>query len=121
MDYFENESGLDPAEIAQASPQGIDAARPSRRRSETEGSDVSDIGWLRRACRGRARGGTTAKQHDEVAAPHGAYPSAEDDNLPRCQWTARLYAWPCHPLFVGATGRSVAGSVARGAKAEGAE
>jgi hypothetical protein len=22
MDYFENESGLDPAEIAQASPQG---------------------------------------------------------------------------------------------------
>jgi hypothetical protein len=62
-------------------------------------SDVSDLCRLLRACRGRPRGGNTAKQHDEVAAPHGAYPSAEDDNLPRCQWTARLYAWSCHPLL----------------------
>jgi len=53
MDYFENESGLDPAEIAQASPQGIDAARPSRRRSETEVSDVSDLCRLLRARRDR--------------------------------------------------------------------
>jgi len=112
MDYFENESGLDPAEIAQASPQGIDAARPSRRRSETEVSDVSDLCRLLRACRGRPRGGNTAKQHDEVARRLMGL-------TPRPRTTIYHVVNGLRGFMRGRA--SVAGSVARGAKAEGAE
>jgi hypothetical protein len=70
MDYFENESGLDPAEIAQASPQGIDAVRPSRRRSETEVSDASDLCRLLRARRERPRRSAVNKR-DEIPSRHG--------------------------------------------------
>jgi hypothetical protein len=61
---------LDPAEVAQADPQGIDAARPSRRWSEAEVSDVSDLCRLLRARRDRPSDYRTNNNSDDIASSH---------------------------------------------------
>jgi hypothetical protein len=39
--------------------------------------------WLLRACRERPGCNGTTKHYDEVSPPHGAFPWAEKNNLPR--------------------------------------
>jgi hypothetical protein len=61
--FNHNVLALDPAEVAQADPQGVDTPRPSGRGSKTEVSDASNLYRLLRAYRGDHAAAVTQLRH----------------------------------------------------------